>query len=155
MYNILYDLNFGCKQIALAANIIFTSLWNETIIELEPKIKNVVFYNLKLAFEQDIQNHVKAYQPYEKMWFKHKGDNRVVAVECSCTNLECGRYTPGVMDVMQYKERRFYSTIDWKNLTPLSLEVYKNRTFANYYPSELSTKCQACGKGSLKLSFPN
>jgi hypothetical protein len=136
------------------SKVIFTSLWDETIIELEPKIKNVVFYNLKLAFERDIQDHVKAFQPYEKMWFKYKSDNRVVAVECSCTNRECDCYTPAAMDIMQYKERKFFSTTDWNNLTPLALEIYKNRSFTNYHPSDLSARCQACGKGSLRLSFP-
>jgi hypothetical protein len=135
------------------SKVIFTSLWDETIRELEPKIKNVILYNLKLAFERDVQDHVKAYQSYEKMWFKYKSDNRVVTVECGCTN--CVYRTSAVIDVMQYKERKFYSKIDWKNLTPLSLKIYNNRSFANYYPSELSASCQACGKGSLRLSFPD
>ena len=136
--------------------VIFTRLWNEIITEQEHKIKNLVLYNLKLAFEQDIQDHVKAYQSYEKIWFKYKNDHRVVAVECSCTNCECECYTPAVMDVMQYKDRKFYSKIDLKNLTLLGLDIiYKNRYFADYYPSELSAMCQACGKGSLRLSFPS
>jgi hypothetical protein len=88
------------------------------------------------------------------MWFKFRGDHRVVAVECSCTNCEC--YTPAVMDIMQYKERRFYSQIELKNLTLLGLDIiYKNRCFDNYYPSELSAICKACNNGSLRLSFPD
>ena len=87
--------------------VIFTRLWDETITELEPNIKSLVLYNLKLAFEQDIQDHVKAYQSYEKKWFDSKNDYKVVAVQCSCTN--CNAYTPAVMDVMQYRERRFYN----------------------------------------------
>ena len=134
--------------------VIFTRLWNETIRELEPKIKNLVLYNLKLAFEHDIQNHIKAYPSYEKMWFNFKSDHRVVAVECSCTN--CEYYTPAVIGVMEYKERKFYSKIDLKNLTPLGLDIiYKNRSFDNYYPSELSVICKACNNGSLSLSFPD
>ena len=134
--------------------VIFTRLWNKTITNLEPRIKDLVLYNLKLAFEHDIQNHVKAYQPYEKMWFKFKGDHRVVAVECSCTN--CEYYTPAVIGVMEYKERKFYSKIDLRNLSLLRLDIiYTNRSFENYYPSELSAICKACGKGSLRLSFPD
>jgi hypothetical protein len=135
------------------SKVIFTSLWNKTIIELEPKVKNVVFYNLKLEFEQDMQNHVKAYQPYEKWWFDYKSDHRVVAIECSCTN--CDNYTPAVVGLMEYKERKFYSKIDLKNLTILSLNIYNKRSFSNIRPCELSAKCKACGKGSLRLSFPN
>lgn len=133
------------------SKVIFTSLWDETITELEPKIKLLVLYNLKLSLERDIQDHVKAYQSYEKMWFNFKGDHRVVALECSCTN--CENYTPIVIGLMEYQERNFYSKIDLKNLTPLCLNIYKNRSFANYNPSELSARCRACGKGSLLLSF--
>ena len=75
-----------------------------------------------------------------------------MAVECSCTN--CDYYTPAIIGVMEYKERRFYSKIDLRNLTLFGLDIiYKNRSFDNYYPSELSAKCKACGKGSLKLPF--
>ena len=149
---LLYNL-ITCNFKEQNAKVIFNSLWDETITELKPKIKNMVFYNLKLAFEQDIQNHVKAYQSYEKMWFNSKSDHRVVAVECSCTNCEC--YTPAFMDVMQYKERKFYSKIDFSKLTPLCLNIYKNRSFPNIMPSELSPRCKNCGKGSLRLSFPD
>jgi hypothetical protein len=133
------------------SKVIFTSLWDETITELEPKIKRLVLYKLKLSIERDIQDHVKAYQPYEKIWFSFKGDHRVVAVECSCTNRE--NYTPAVIGLMEYKERNFYSKIDLKNMTPLCFNIYKNRSFANYGPSELSVRCRACGTGSLRLSF--
>jgi hypothetical protein len=150
---LLYNL-ITCNFKEQNSRVIFTKLWDETITELEPKTKFLVFYNLKLAFEQDIQNHVKAYQSYEKMWFNFKSDHRVVAVECSCTNCECEYYTPAVIDVMQYKERKFYSEIDFSKLTPLCLNIYKNRSFPNIKPSELSARCKACGKGSLRLSFP-
>jgi hypothetical protein len=137
------------------SKVIFTNLWDETIKGLEPKVKDLVLYNLKLSLERDIQDHVKAYQSYEKWWFDYKSDRGIVAVECSCTNCECESYTPTVMDVMQYKERRFYSKIDLKNLTPLCLKIYNNRSYTNYDPTELPAKCKACGKGSLRLSFPD
>ena len=138
------------------ARVIFTKLWDETIKGLEPKVKELVLYNLKLSLERDIQNHVNAYQSYEKTWFDNKNDPKVVAVECSCTNTNCEYYTPAVMGLMEYKERKFYSKIDLKNLTPLGLDIiYKNRSFDNYYPSELSVICKACNNGSLSLSFPD
>ena len=37
------------------SKVIFTRLWDETITELEPKVKNLVLYNLKLSLERDIQ----------------------------------------------------------------------------------------------------
>jgi hypothetical protein len=76
------------------SKVIFTKLWDETIKELDPKVKDLVLYNLKLSLERDIQNHVSAYQSYEKMWFDNKNDPKVVAVECSCTNTNCEYYTP-------------------------------------------------------------
>lgn len=87
------------------------------------------------------------------MWFKNKNDPRVVAIECSCTN--CEYYSPAVMGLMEYKERKFYSKIDLKDLTLLSLGIYEIRSFANDKPSELSARCKACGKGSLRLTFPD
>ena len=137
------------------ARVIFTKLWDETIKGLEPKVKELVLYNLKLSLERDIQNHVNAYQSYEKTWFDNKNDPKVVAVECSCTNTNCEYYTPAVMGLMEYKERKFYSKIDLKNLTLLCLGIYKIRSYANDEPSELSAICKACGRGSLRLSFPD
>ena len=137
------------------SKVIFTKLWDETIKGLESKVKNLVLYNLKLSLERDIQDHVKAYQSYEKWWFDFKSDPNVVAVECSCTNCDCECYTPVVIGVMEYKERKFYSKIDLKNLTPLCLGIYEIRSFADNKPSELSAICKACGKGSLRLSFPD
>ena len=151
MYQIFSIILLTCNFKEQNSRVIFTKLWDETITELESKTKNLVFYNLKLAFEQDVQNHVKAYQEYERMWFKFKNNHRVVAIECSCTN--CDAYTPAVIGLMEYKERKFYSKIDLKNLTPLCLNIYKNRSFANYNPSELSARCQACGEGSLDSLF--
>ena len=95
-----------------------------------------MLYNLKLSLERDIQNHVNAYQTYEKTWFNNKNDPKVVAVECSCTNTNCEYYTPAVIGVMEYKERKFYSKIDLKNLTLLCLGIYKIRSYANDEPSE-------------------
>jgi hypothetical protein len=137
------------------SKVIFTKLWDETIKGLEPKVKDLVLYNLKLSLERGIQNHVNAYQSYEKKWFDNKNDPRVVAIECSCTNTNCEYYTPALMGLMEYKERKFYSKIDLKNLTLLGLDIYKNRSFPNIKPSELSARCKACGKGSLKLCFPD
>jgi hypothetical protein len=137
------------------SKVIFTKLLDETIKGLEPKVKDIVLYNLKLSLERDIQNHINAYQTYERMWFNNKSDPNVVAVECSCTNTNCGYYTPVVIGLMEYKERKFYSKIDLKNLTPLCLGIYTIRSFSNYQPSELPAICKACDKGSLRLSFPD
>jgi len=137
------------------SKVIFTKLWDETIKGLEPKVKELVLYNLKLSLERDIQNHVNAYQLYEKTWFDNKNDPKIVAVECSCTNTNCEYYTPAVMGLMEYKERKFYSRINLENLTPLCLGIYEIRSFTNDNPSELSAICKACGKGSLRLSFPS
>jgi hypothetical protein len=137
------------------SKVIFTKLLDETIKGLEPKVKDIVLYNLKLSLERDIQNHINAYQTYERMWFNNKSDPNVVAVECSCTNTNCGYYTPVVIGLMEYKERKFYSKIDLKNLTPLCLGVYGIRSFSNDKPSELSAICKACDRGSLILSFPD
>jgi hypothetical protein len=137
------------------SKVIFTKLWDETIKGLEPKVKELVLYNLKLSLERDIQNHVNAYQSYEKTWFDNKNDPNVVAVECSCTNTNCEYYTPAVVGLMEYKERKFYSRINLENLTPLCLGIYEIRSFANDKPSELSAICKACGKGSLRLFFPD
>ena len=137
------------------SKVIFTKLWDETIKGLEPKVKELVLYNLKLSLERDIQNYVNAYQSYEKMWFDNKNDPNVVAVECNCTNTNCEYYTPALVGLMEYKERKFYSKIDLKNLTPLCLGIYEIRSFANEKPCELSAKCKACGKGFLRLFFPD
>ncbi|MGB7663793.1 MAG: hypothetical protein WBL67_13745 [Nitrososphaeraceae archaeon] len=109
----------------------------------------------KLSLERDIQNHVNAYQVYERMWFNNKSDPNVVAVECSCTNTNCEYFTPAVIGLIEYKERKFYSKIDIKNLTPLCIGIYKIRSYADDKPSELSAICKACGRGSLRLSFPD
>jgi hypothetical protein len=121
-------------------------------MKLEPAIKNIVLYNTKLSIEREIQDHVKAYQPYEKMWFKFKNDHSRVVVECSCTN--CEYYTPAAIDIMEYKERSLYARIDPSKLTPFCLIYYKGRSYASIKPGELSASCQACGKAnSLRLSF--
>jgi hypothetical protein len=152
--DLLHNLT-NCNFKDQNSKVIFTKLWDETIKGLEPKVKDLALYYLKLSLERDIQNRVNAYQSYEKTWFDNKNDPKVVAVECSCTNTNCQYYTPAVMGLMEYKERKFYSKIDLKNLTPLCLGIYKIRSFANDKASELSAKCNACGKGSLRLSFPD
>jgi hypothetical protein len=132
--------------------VIFSRLWDETIMELEPVIRNIVLYNMKLSIEGEIQDHVKAHQPYEKLWFRFKNDHSRVVVECSCTNGEY--YTPASIDIMEYKERSLYSRIDLANLTPICLIYYKGRSFASVKPGDLLASCQACGKNnSLRLSF--
>ena len=74
--DLLHDITtFNFKE--QNSKVIFTKLWDETIKGLEPKVKDVVLYNLKLSLERDIQDHVKAYQSYEKWWFDFKGDPKV------------------------------------------------------------------------------
>jgi hypothetical protein len=132
--------------------VIFCELWDETIMKLEPAIKNIVLYNTKLSIERKMQDHIKAYQSYEKMWFKFKDDYSKVVVQCSCTN--CENYTPVAIDIMGYKKRSLYSTIDPSNLTPFCLLHYKCRSLASIKPNVLLAACKACGKeNSLRLSF--
>ena len=53
------------------------------------------------------------------------------------------------MDVMQYKDRKFYSKIDLKNLTLLGLDIiYKNRYFADYY---IHLSSRPCAKSVVKV----
>lgn len=144
----LTTLNFKDQN----TKVMFSELWDETIMELEPAIKNIVLYNTKLSIERDIQDHVKAYQSYEKMWFKSKNDHRRAVVECSCTN--CEYYTPYAIDIMEYKERSLYSRIDPSQLTPACLLYYKCKSFARIKPKILFAACRACGKeNSLRLLF--
>jgi hypothetical protein len=143
----LTTLNFKDQN----TKVMFSELWDETIMELEPRIKNVVLYNTKLSIERDVQDHVKAYQSYEKMWFKFKHDYSKVVIECSCT--KCDKYIPLVIDIMVYKKRRFYSTIDTTKLSHGNL-LYKSRSLAGFMPQILLGSCKACGKeNSLRLLF--
>jgi hypothetical protein len=144
----LTTLNFKDQN----TNVMFSELWDETIMELEPAIKNVVLYNTKLSIEREIQDHIKAYQSYEKMWFKFKDDYSKVVVECSCTN--CEYYTPAAIDVLEYQKRSLYSSIDPSNLTPACLIYYKRMSLASIKPNILLASCKACGKeNALRLLF--
>ena len=143
----LTTLNFKDQN----TKVMLFELWDETIMELEPAIKNIVLYNTKLSIEKKLEDHIKAYQPYEKTWFKFKDDYSEVVVECSCT--KCGKYMPVVIEIMVYKKRRFYSTIDPTKLTHGNL-LYKCRSLASFMPHILLGSCKACGKeNSLRLSF--
>jgi hypothetical protein len=144
----LMTLNFKDQN----TKVMFFELWDETIMELEPAIKNIVLYNTKLSIERDIQDHVKAYQ--EKMWFKFKDDYSKVVIECSC--IKCDKYMPVVIDTMVYKKRKLYSTIDPSKLTQSCLIHYKCKSLASFKPHVLLGVCKACGKeNSLRLSFYN
>jgi hypothetical protein len=151
MSDLLHNLTM-CNFKEQNTKVIFSRLWDETIMELEPEIQYLVLYDLKLSLERDIEDHVKAYQSYEKMWFQFKSDYKRVVVECNCTN--CVYYTPVAIDLMEYRQRSLYPKIDLSNLTPLCLSYYKNRLYANDDPCELSIACQACrADNSLRLTF--
>jgi hypothetical protein len=144
----LTTLNFKDQN----TKVMLSKLWDETTMELEPAIKNIVLYNTKLSIEKKIEGHIKAYQPYEKTWFKFKDDYSKVIVECSC--IRCDKYMPVVIDTMVYKKRKLYSTIEPSKLTQSCLIHYKCKSLASIKPHVLLGACKACGKeNSLRLSF--
>lgn len=58
--DLLHNLT-NCNFKDQNSKVIFTKLWDEIIKGLEPRVKELVLYILKLSFERGIQNRVNAY----------------------------------------------------------------------------------------------
>jgi hypothetical protein len=73
-------------------NIDFRSLWNDSIAELEPKTRELIFQHIKLEIERKAEEECHAFGAFEKERFRAKNIPDLVTVEGYCVN--CGLYTP-------------------------------------------------------------
>jgi hypothetical protein len=74
------------------SNIDFRSLWNDSIAELEPKTRELIFQHIKLEIERKAEAECHAFGAFEKKRFTAKNIPDLVTVEGQCMN--CGLYTP-------------------------------------------------------------
>jgi hypothetical protein len=73
------------------SNIDFQSLWNDSLAELEPKTRELIFHHMKLEIERKAEAECHAFSVFEKQRFETKNRQDWVSVEGHCVN--CGRYT--------------------------------------------------------------
>jgi hypothetical protein len=73
------------------SSIDFQSLWNDSLAELEPKTRELIFHHMKLEIERKAEAECHAFGVYEKQRLETKNRPDWVSVEGHCVN--CGRYT--------------------------------------------------------------
>ncbi len=82
------------------------SLWNDSIAELEPITRELIFQQIKLEIERKAEAECHAFGAFEKERFRAKNIPDLVTVEGQCMN--CGLYTPSsfwldkYMDMVQH-----------------------------------------------------
>jgi hypothetical protein len=104
-------------------------LWNDTINDLEPQVKELVLYNIKLDLERRMERQVEFYKNYEEVRFAIRDKPHMIAIEGHC------------------KQCNHFITF------PFSLQMYNKRmTYAHIIP--LVIKCHNCQKkDSLSLPY--
>lgn len=79
------------------------SLWNETLQELDPRTKELVLYQLKLEFEERIENKVQDPKSFEIERFEKRADPYHIVTQTACKN--CGRVEYGTLNYLEYRSR--------------------------------------------------
>ncbi|HKG86745.1 MAG TPA: hypothetical protein VKA95_00355 [Nitrososphaeraceae archaeon] len=79
----------------------FFKLWKQTIEELEPNVRQIVLYQMKLLAEQRFQN-IKAplSRTYEKVRFKYRANPNYIVVDGDCK--VCGYYKVIPLNYIEY-----------------------------------------------------
>lgn len=112
------------------SNIDFQSLWNDSIAELEPKTRELLFQHIKLEIERKAEAECHAFGAFEKERLTAKNIPDLVAVEGQCTN--CNRYSPG----------------------SFLLDKYIDMVYEAYPNGVMVITCPVCKKdGSLEFSI--
>ncbi|HEY7572876.1 MAG TPA: hypothetical protein VH796_16065 [Nitrososphaeraceae archaeon] len=76
-------------------------LWDQIFNRLDPQIKSLVMYTMKVEIERRMDLQVKNGKNYEKLRFKIRDDPEMIAIEGYCS--KCMYYIPGAVDVLEYK----------------------------------------------------
>jgi hypothetical protein len=81
----------------------FMDLWNETLEGLDPKLKALVLFHMKLDAERRFQNS-KEYltKEYEEIRFKNRNNHDRIVVEGTCKKCGTG---PIVLPYLEYRKR--------------------------------------------------
>ena len=80
----------------------YMQLWNETMNEMDPNLRPMFLYRLKLEIERDIGYRVKNQEVFEKLCFGIKDKYDVVVMEGYCKNCNCYMYGTG--SLLEYLE---------------------------------------------------
>ena len=80
----------------------YMQLWNETMNEMDPNLRPLILYRLKLEFERDIGYRVKNQDIFEKLCFEIRDKYDMVVMEGYCKNCNCYMY--GAASLVEYLE---------------------------------------------------
>jgi ribosomal protein L44E len=87
----------------------YLRLWSDTINELEPQVKELVLYNLKLDLERRMERQVEFYKNYEQVRFAIRDKPHMIAIEGRCK--QCNHAITFPISLRMYNERMAYAHI--------------------------------------------
>src|SRR6187200_1139617 len=88
----------------------FNKLWDITMEELDPAVKQLVLYHLKLDIEEKIEMQAKYSKGFEKMRYDLRGFPELIALEGICTI--CKLYYPIGMKILEYRDKILHASSD-------------------------------------------
>jgi hypothetical protein len=115
LFTYTVDLGFGDKHTKGK----FMTLWNETLDELDPKVKSLVLFQMKLDAEARFQNS-KDYltKEYEEVRFKNRNNHDRIVVEGTCKKCGTG---PIVLQYLEY--RKIFALVGLNDLITLDCPI--------------------------------
>lgn len=84
----------------------FNQLWEQTLNELEPKMKQLVMFRMKLLYEQRMKHRAHDLALFERARFGAREMFDKLVVECGCLSCFCITYE--MIDLMEYMIRLRY-----------------------------------------------
>jgi hypothetical protein len=123
LYQRLLDFGFQAEEDRRT----FLKLFHETIEELEPGVKELVLYQMKLTAERRFE-FKKRYlsRSYERERFKHRDDYENIVLEGDCESCKMGSIV--VWDYIEY--RKIFSSLNRKD--PIRLDCGNCRAKSSF-----------------------
>lgn len=88
----------------------FNDLWAKTMQELDPAVKQLVLYHLKLGIEEKMEKQAKVSKGFEKMRYDVRGSPELIALEAVCSI--CQLYYPIGVNLMEYRDKILHAKGD-------------------------------------------
>jgi hypothetical protein len=83
----------------------YNELWEKTLNELEPQMRQLVMFRLKLLYEQRVKERALHPTEFEKVRFSARDRFDKIVLECKCHNLSCQCIGYESIDFMEYMIR--------------------------------------------------
>ena len=81
----------------------FNKIWDMTMEELDPAVKQLVLYHLKLDIEEKMEMQSRFLKEFEKMRYRIRESPHMIALEGRC--FSCGLYIAIGMPILKYRDK--------------------------------------------------